>query len=91
MHGRNGEPDRMTEHTCGQISQDINHEALSQLANKDGKVVQEAEQHNSQPAHTLVLQLQEGEAELAKSDPKMSKDDDELIRMVKPKLDQMSQ
>ena len=40
MFGRNGEPDRLTEHTCDKISQDINHEILSQLGNKDGKVIQ---------------------------------------------------
>ena len=56
MFGRNGEPDRLTEHTCGQISQDINHEMVSQLAALEGKVIQEHVGEADYPAHTFMLQ-----------------------------------
>jgi hypothetical protein len=56
MFGRNGEPDRLTEHTCGQISQDINHEAVSQLANKDGKVIQEAQCYDIHNANQCIFE-----------------------------------
>ena len=55
MFGRNGEPDRLTERTCGQLSEDINHENISQLANEDGEVVQQDTCQATRPANVYVL------------------------------------
>ncbi len=51
-----GEPDRATEHSCGQVSQDIDAEVVSRLANKNGLVVQRTLKMNDQPAQEYVLQ-----------------------------------
>lgn len=57
MFGRRGEPDNETEYTFNskQLSQDIPHDIISNLANRDGKVVQDIHQFTGRQAMNIQL------------------------------------